>query len=119
LTGVSGTIGKEVLKQLYENNELYEITVFDKGTSQTIKKLRDYKNGILDKYLFDNLEQVRILTYEWIWRYNTIRTHDSLLDLTPRQFLLKYGKVGDFPTFQQDISMYNEYEKSIFLSVAI
>jgi len=80
---------------------------------------QSYRKGILDKYLFDNLEQVRILTNEWIWRYNNIRPHDSLMDLTPRQFLLKYGKVDDFPTFQQDINMYNEYEKSILLGVAV
>jgi len=54
-----------------------------------------------------------------VWTYNNIRPHDSLMDLTPRQFLLKYGKVDDFPTFQQDINMYNEYEKSILLGVAV
>lgn len=40
------------------------------------------------------------------------------MDVTPRQFLLKYGKVDDFPTFQQDINMYDDYQKSILLSVA-
>jgi putative transposase len=79
---------------------------------------QNYRKGILDKYLFDDLDQVRIVTNEWIWRYNNIRPHDSLMDLTPRQFLLKYGKVDDFPTFQQDINIYNEYQKSILLSVA-
>jgi len=79
---------------------------------------RSYRKGVLDKYLFETLEQVRILTGEWMWKYNNIRTHDSLLDLTPRQFLLKYGKVKDFPTFQQDINIYNGNKKSVFLSVA-
>ena len=46
LTGASGTVGKEVLRQLYENNEFYEITAFDKKTSKTTKKLRAYKNDI-------------------------------------------------------------------------
>ena len=72
---------------------------------------RSYRKGVLDKYLFENLEQVRILTGEWMWKYNNIRIHDSLLDLTPRQFLLKYGKVKDFPTFQQDINIDIEYQK--------
>ena len=79
---------------------------------------QNYRKGVLDKYLFDDLDQVRILSNEWIWRYNNIRPHDSLMDLTPRQFLLKYGKVDDFPTFQQDINMYDDYQKSILLSVA-
>lgn len=79
---------------------------------------QNYRKGVLDKYLFDDLEQVRIISNEWIWRYNNIRPHDSLMDLTPRQFLLKYGKVDDFPTFQQDINMYDDYQKSLLLSVA-
>lgn len=79
---------------------------------------RSYRKGVLDKYQFETLDQVRIISGEWMWKYNNIRTHDSLLDLTPRQFLLKYGKVGDFPTFQQDININTEFEKSIFLSVA-
>jgi len=80
---------------------------------------QNYRKGVLDKYLFDDLDQVRILSNEWIWRYNNIRPHDSLMDLTPRQFLLKYGKVDDFPTFQQDINMYDDYQKSILLGVAV
>lgn len=72
---------------------------------------RSYRTGVLDKYLFETLEQVRILTGEWMWKYNNIRAHDSLMDLTPRQFLLKYGKVKDFPTFQQDININIEYQK--------
>jgi putative transposase len=79
---------------------------------------QNYRKGVLDKYLFEDLDQVRIISNEWIWRYNNIRPHDSLMDLTPRQFLLKYGKVDDFPTFQQDINMYDDYQKSILLSVA-
>ena len=72
---------------------------------------RSYRTRVLDKYLFETLEQVRILTGEWMWKYNNIRAHDSLMDLTPRQFLLKYGKVKDFPTFQQDININIEYQK--------
>lgn len=73
---------------------------------------RSYRKGVLDKYHFETLEQVRIFSGEWMWKYNNVRIHDSLLDLTPRQFLLKYGKVVDFPKFQQDININNEFEKS-------
>ena len=79
---------------------------------------QNYRKGVLDKYLFEDLNQVRIISNDWIWRYNNIRTHNSLMDLTPRQFLLKYGKVDDFPTFQQDINKHDYYKKSLLLSVA-
>ena len=63
---------------------------------------KTYRHEILNAYLFESMEQVRGLTQEWIWIYNHKRPHDSLGKLTPREFLLKYGQVDDFPTFQQD-----------------
>jgi len=76
---------------------------------------RSYREEVLSVYLFDSLTQVRDLTQQWMWEYNNIRPHDSLLNLPPIQFLLKYGKFKDFPTLQQDI---NIKRKSINLTVA-
>jgi transposase InsO family protein len=45
------------------------------------------------------------ITNQWMWEYNNIRPHDSLMNLPPTKFLLKYGKIKDFPTFQQDIDI--------------
>lgn len=45
LTGASGTVGFEVLKQLQEN-KLYNVTVFDKESKISIKKLSPLKNQI-------------------------------------------------------------------------
>ena len=45
LTGPSGTIGNEVLKQLCRNQE-HQITVFDKKTSTSVRKLKPYKNKV-------------------------------------------------------------------------
>ena len=46
LTGASGTIGFEVLKQLYKNEDLYDITAFDVKTSNSVKKFKPFKNEI-------------------------------------------------------------------------
>jgi putative transposase len=76
---------------------------------------RSYREEVLSTYLFESIEQVKELTEQWIWDYNNIRPHDSLMNLPPTQFLLKYGKLKEFPTFQQDIKI---NKKTIILSVA-
>lgn len=45
LTGASGAVGREVLKQLYEANT-YNITVFDIKTSKSVKILSQYSHAI-------------------------------------------------------------------------
>jgi len=86
---------------------------------------RSYRTEILDAYSFENLIQVRQVSNAWIWKYNNERPHKSLGYLTPRAFLLKYGKLptgqpakSNFPTFQQDDDNGNYFFKSIFLNVA-
>jgi putative transposase len=71
---------------------------------------RTYREEVRDAYLFEDLEQLLQLSIEFIWSYNNERPHDALLDMTPREFLLKCGQLpshytgsrADFPTFQQD-----------------
>lgn len=46
LTGASGTVGKEVLKQLCETTDHFEITVFDKKTKYTISLFRKFQGKI-------------------------------------------------------------------------
>jgi len=76
---------------------------------------RSYREEVLSAYLCESLEQVKELTDQWIWDYNNVRPHDSLMNLPPVKFLLKYGKLREFPTFQQDI---NINKKTISLTVA-
>ena len=46
LTGASGTVGYEVLKQLCNIKNKYEVTVFDIKSSKTIKKFKPFKEKI-------------------------------------------------------------------------
>ena len=46
LTGASGTVGYEVLKQLCEVLNKYDVTVFDVKSAKTIKKFKPFKNDI-------------------------------------------------------------------------
>ena len=47
---------------------------------------RTYREDVLDAYLFDDLQEVRNITERWLEDYNTIRPHDALQGLPPRQF---------------------------------
>jgi putative transposase len=46
---------------------------------------RTFREEVLDAYLFDDLEEVRTITERWLENYNTIRPHDALQGLLPRQ----------------------------------
>lgn len=47
---------------------------------------RTYREDVLDAYLFDDLQEVRTITERWLEDYNTIRPHEALQGLPPRQF---------------------------------
>jgi nucleoside-diphosphate-sugar epimerase len=46
LTGASGTVGREVLRQLCESPRQYDVTVFDKKTRPSIAAFRKYRDRI-------------------------------------------------------------------------
>lgn len=52
---------------------------------------RTYREEVLDAYLFDDLEEVRRITERWLQDYNTIRPHEALQGLPPRQFALHHA----------------------------
>jgi putative transposase len=49
---------------------------------------RTYREEVLDCYVFETLGEVRQMTAEWITRYNEIRRHESLGNLSPRHYLM-------------------------------
>jgi putative transposase len=50
---------------------------------------RTFREEVLDAYLFDDLDEVRAITERWLEEYNTIRPHEALQGLSPRQFALQ------------------------------
>ena len=52
---------------------------------------RTYREDVLDAYLFDFLEQVRILSDEWMDQYNQFHPHQSLGGLAPATYAKQTG----------------------------
>ncbi len=52
---------------------------------------RTYREEVLDAYLLDDLEEVRTITERWLEDYNTIRPHEALQGLAPRQFAIQHA----------------------------
>lgn len=63
---------------------------------------RTFRQDVLDSYVFENLTAIRKYANAWAWMYNNVRPHSSLGQLTPVEFLMKYGKQENCPTFQRD-----------------
>ena len=47
---------------------------------------RSYREEVLDAYLFENFDQVREISHEWLSSYNQERLHDALGSLPPALF---------------------------------
>jgi putative transposase len=47
----------------------------------------NYREDILDAYLFESLEELRDLSWEWMNDYNQNHPHQSLNHLSPLKYL--------------------------------
>lgn len=69
---------------------------------------RTFRSEVLDAYLFDDLNQVRTITDNWITEYNNDRPHDSLEGLTPVKYRKKYLSFHSLEPRQQTINNSND-----------
>ena len=51
---------------------------------------RSFREDVLDCFLFDTLDEVRDVVWQWLQEYNEERPHDSLGDLTPVEYRRKH-----------------------------
>lgn len=78
-----------VFTQWAESNGI-EVTYIQPGKptqNALIERLNGtYRREVLDCYAFDDLDQVRQITEDWMQTYNTIRPHQALDGISPRAY---------------------------------
>lgn len=55
---------------------------------------RSYREAVLDAWLFEDLDQVRILSDAFIEDYNYHRPHEALGNISPKQYAAKHRHHG-------------------------
>jgi putative transposase len=80
---------------------------------------KSYRDGVLDAHIFNDLNEVREITEQWVYDYNHYRSHDALAGQSP--VMWKYGQqakakgisnADHIPTFIFDNNDKNLIKKS-------
>lgn len=58
---------------------------------------RSFREGVLDAYVFENIDQVREVTANWISDYNNHRPHESLGNISPIMYRKKFSLTQAIP----------------------
>ena len=66
-----------------------------------------YRRGVLNRYIFETLEEVRQQTRIWMNDYNNHRPHQALGNLSPK----KYANCDSFGTSPKRITINNYIEE--------
>ena len=55
-----------------------------------------YRNEVLNRYIFESLDEIRDITDDWLIEYNYKRPHSSLGGLPPKVFLSQQQNIANF-----------------------
>jgi Integrase core domain len=70
---------------------------------------RLFREDVLNAYLFDSLEKVRILADKWVSEYNQLHPHKTLNGRTPSQAAIEMrgaSRSSQWPIFKRGILMH-------------
>lgn len=62
-----------------------------------------YRRGVLNKYIFEDIHQVRQVTEEWIHDYNNFKPHDALGNLPPRVYAKQNHQEGTLLVIDKEL----------------
>jgi putative transposase len=86
-----------------EQIELWHIQNVSPSQNAYVERFnRTFREVILDPNTFIKAGQAQARANDWMWTYNNFRPHESLNNLPPTTFMMKYGKLHSHPLGQTE-----------------